>query len=187
MIYHLLDGVTVSCGCSQQRPDKFPRRHPLYGTWFQMLRRCEDPSSDNYARYGGRGIAVCERWHDPWLFVQDIEALGPRPSGATLDRKDNDGDYEPVNVRWADKPTQQRNRQLSAATALRRERVRELARSGAGPVHVAKALSIPRHVAADDLEWLRREEAQHALEEELSAARQRIHELEWRLAWGISA
>jgi hypothetical protein len=187
MIYALLDGQVVSCGCSQKRLDGFPRSHPLYGTWYQMLRRCEDSESDSYDRYGGRGIAVCERWHDPWLFVQDIEALGLRPAGATLDRVDNDGDYEPGNVQWAARKAQQRNRQLSRVTAQRREHVRELAVRGAGPAQVARVLGIPRHVASDDLEWLRMEEAQRALVEELTAARQRIHELEWRLAWGISA
>jgi hypothetical protein len=187
MIYHLLDGVTVSCGCAQRRPDGFPRSHPLYGTWFQMLNRCENAASDSYSRYGGRGIAVCERWHDPWLFAEDIAALGPRPEGCTLDRRDNDGNYEPDNIRWASWKFQQRNRQLSIVTAQRRELVRELAGLGLGAAQVARELGIPRHVAADDLEWLRREGIQRALEEELAAAKRRIHELEWRLAWGISA
>jgi hypothetical protein len=67
-----------------------------------MLRRCEDPGNHKYPRYGARGIEVCDRWHDVRQFVEDIERdLGPRPVGCTLDRKDNDGNYEPGNVQWA--------------------------------------------------------------------------------------
>jgi hypothetical protein len=76
-----------------------------------MIRRCEDPENSHYARYGGRGITVCARWHDVQLFIQDIEAtIGPKPAGLTssgskaaysLDRTDNNGNYERGNVRWA--------------------------------------------------------------------------------------
>ena len=186
-IYHLLDGLAKSCGCLQRRPDGFPRSHPLYGTWFQMLRRCEDPKSDCFHRYGGRGIKVCERWHDPWLFAVDIERLlGPRPPGMSLDRKDNDGDYAPDNVQWSSWKTQQRNRQLSVATARRRERVRVLWEKGCGPAQVARVLGIPRHVAADDIDRFRELAVRQALEEELAAARQRIGELERELAVRLS-
>lgn len=183
MIYSLLDGVVKSCGCLQRRPDGFTHSHPLYGTWTQMLRRCEDPRSDSYHRYGGRGIKVCERWHDPWLFVQDIAALGPRPTGATLDREDNDGDYAPPNVQWASRRHQQYNRSVSAATAERRKLVRGLLDAECtSPVKVAELLGIPRHVAADDIEWLREIADRQALEQELAAAKRRIAELEEQLS-----
>lgn len=75
-----------------------------------MVRRCEKPQAEGYCRYGARGIAVCERWHDVRLFIQDIEgSLGPRPAGMTLDRINNDGNYEPGNVRWASRWEQQHN------------------------------------------------------------------------------
>lgn len=84
--------------------------HPLYHTWQMMLWRCENPDAADYFRYGGRGIKVCDRWHDVRLFVEDIERdLGPRPDGMTLDRADNNGDYEPGNVRWATRSQQQMN------------------------------------------------------------------------------
>ena len=81
------------------------------GRWKLMLRRCEDPRATHYGYYGGRGIKVCERWHDFELYYTDItRLLGPCPEGKSLDRwPDNDGDYEPGNVRWATASEQQLN------------------------------------------------------------------------------
>jgi hypothetical protein len=85
--------------------------HQLYGTWHQMLQRCENPQHDNYRYYGANGRSVCERWHDVRLFIEDIERdLGPRPDDMTLDRINNDGNYEPGNVRWATAAEQVANR-----------------------------------------------------------------------------
>lgn len=77
----------------------------------------------SYPNYGGRGITVCERWQDPRLFVEDIERdLGPRPDGLTFDRIDNDGNYEPGNVRWATRSVQNSNKRYPVKlTAAARE------------------------------------------------------------------
>jgi hypothetical protein len=87
--------------------------HCLYVTWYDMLQRCENPRDVAYKYYGGRGIRVCERWHDVRLFIEDIEQeLGPRPEACTLDRPANDGDYESGNVRWATWKQQLANRRM---------------------------------------------------------------------------
>ena len=86
--------------------------HPLYQTWYSMLQRCYSPKSINYKNYGDRGITVCDEWKgspEPFFSYLD-EALGPRPEGFSLDRIDNDGNYEPGNLRWADWSTQMANR-----------------------------------------------------------------------------
>lgn len=113
-IYVLLSGSVRSCGCLGATTHGLGR-HPLYFTWFSMLRRCGDPEHHAYRNYGARGIRVCERWHEVANFISDIESsLGPRPEGMSLDRICNDGNYEPGNVRWATWSEQQLNRRRTA-------------------------------------------------------------------------
>jgi hypothetical protein len=83
------------------------RTHPLYGVWKQMRQRCRNPDHPFWSYYGGRGITVCARWNDFEKFVSD---MGTRPKGRSLDRIDNDGNYEPNNCRWATKKQQIANR-----------------------------------------------------------------------------
>jgi hypothetical protein len=91
-------------------PPDYQRRqtHPLYETWRGILKRCLYPKAIGYMNYGGRGITICKRWKDSFeAFVSDV---GPRPSAHhTLDRKNNDGNYEPGNVRWATRIEQNSN------------------------------------------------------------------------------
>jgi hypothetical protein len=78
-----------------------------YHAWRDMRRRCSDPSSADWVRYGGRGITVCSRWDRFEDFLAD---MGQRPDGVTLDRINNEGNYEPGNCRWTTWHEQVHNR-----------------------------------------------------------------------------
>lgn len=81
---------------------------PEYMAWRGMRKRCSNPKAKGYEYWGGRGISVCERWLNSFeAFYSD---MGPKPEGSSLDRKDNDGDYEPSNCRWVNKKTSSLNR-----------------------------------------------------------------------------
>lgn len=78
-------------------------------SWASMLNRCTNERTPAYARYGARGITVCDRWRNS--FEAFLEDMGERPDGTTLDRyPDKNGNYEPGNCRWATAIEQQRNR-----------------------------------------------------------------------------
>ena len=115
-IYHtnLTCGKSKSCGClsrdlASTRNRTHGMRHTrIYNVWYSMIRRCEDETDSHYDDYGGRGIKVCERWHDFSAFWEDIKDIY-KPD-LTIDRKDNNGNYEPGNIRFADRKTQSNNR-----------------------------------------------------------------------------
>lgn len=126
---HLRKGGTVSCGCFRREGsaarsaswiaagNAATRRHgmsgsPSWNSWKCMRDRCANPKAKDWPRYGGRGICVCARWQGRDGFVNFLADMGTRPAGMTLDRIDNDGNYEPSNCRWAT-PKQQRANQSS--------------------------------------------------------------------------
>ena len=83
------------------------RYHPLYATWCNMKARCDNEAHPQFKDYGGRGITYASGWTE---FPAFLDYVGEKPfSEATLDRIDNDGDYRPGNVRWADRTTQRVN------------------------------------------------------------------------------
>lgn len=113
---YLANGVTKSCGCEKysglgrlvhgHKPESGASK--IYRCWVNMIRRCTIPTVNNWHRYGGRGITVCDRWADS--FENFLADMGEPPTKAhSIDRVDNDGNYEPGNCVWADRLTQRKN------------------------------------------------------------------------------
>jgi hypothetical protein len=120
---NLRSGNSRSCGClraemtaAKTKPTHGGSYTREYQSWAQAKCRCADPNHHAYKDYGGRGIAMCAAWRESFeTFRRD---MGPRPAGTSIDRINNDGDYEPGNCRWATRSQQQRNKRRRVVTAV---------------------------------------------------------------------
>lgn len=119
---HLRSGYYTSCGCYKKSLNfvhgfnKCANRATEYTTWDSMIQRCKNPNNTAFHKYGGRGINVCERWMSFRNFIDD---MGLKPSlQHSIERLDNDGDYEPNNCVWADLKTQSRNKRTNHILTL---------------------------------------------------------------------
>ena len=161
--YKLRKGIKISCGCREGEGGGHPVKHghcpkddpsPTWESWHAMVGRCTNDNASNYARYGGRGIRVCERWLGDDGFVNFLADVGERPEGKTLDRFPNrDGNYEPGNVRWATAKEQARRRSNGKLTPEIVARIRELAASGMTHQSIADEIGlVPRRTISGVIE-----------------------------------
>jgi hypothetical protein len=113
MAVNLRQGNATSCGCESYETRKL---HGMtdsreFKSWSSMRQRCLNKNAPDYHRYGERGIKICDRWNDS--FNNFYEDMGDRPQGTSLDRIDNDGNYEKSNCKWSTRSEQQRNKSNS--------------------------------------------------------------------------
>ena len=115
---NLMNGHTQSCGClKKERTIETSVIHgkshtKIHNLWKNMKQRCSNPDNHKYKNYGGRGIKVCDEWNKDFQNFYDYVSQLPHygEQGYSLDRIDNDGNYEPGNVKWSTSTEQSRNR-----------------------------------------------------------------------------
>lgn len=115
-----LGARTNSCGCLQPETntDRLTTHgrsgSPTHKTWCSIIQRCTNSKNPNWKDYGGRGIGICDRWRNS--FESFLTDMGERPYGMTIERRNNNGNYEPGNCVWASRDAQGRNRRTCKLT-----------------------------------------------------------------------
>ena len=154
----LVNGRHKSCGClKRERIVEQSTTHghkPRSGTtatflsWMNAKRRCTNPEHPRWKDWGGRGITMCERWMGFEYFLAD---MGEKPPGLTLERKNNNGNYEPGNCRWATYAAQSMNKRNTKLTPEVIVQIRELHAGGLTIGKIGRELNLNRHTVAKAL------------------------------------
>jgi len=118
---YLRSGKSKSCGCYNPKTKMLHRRR-LGQTHYRMLQRCSDPKALGFHNYGGRGIRVCDEWKNFENFYSWALANNYSP-GLTLDRINNDGNYEPSNCRWATRKENSQNTRVNTYVFVKGEKI----------------------------------------------------------------
>ena len=120
----LVSGNTNSCGCLETEVKKTMHlkhgmaKTRLWKIWCGMKERCNNPNNQDYPYYGGRGIKVCDEWLNDFQMFHDWAIKNGYTDELTIDRIDNDSNYEPSNCRWATRKEQTRNRSITKKISI---------------------------------------------------------------------
>lgn len=146
---------TKSCGCYNiEKTSNRAKSHGLsktsdYQLWFRIKQRCYSKNRENYKRYGGRGIKMFEAWiNDPQSFIEYVRSLKNYGlEGFTIDRIENDGNYEPDNLRWASNKTQSRNKRSSVINLeIARDIKKRFATGNFSQTQISKDMGLSYHI-----------------------------------------
>lgn len=172
----LRNGNTRSCGCARRTNEKWQsggnRSHGMsktstYAIWVDMHKRCKNPRATSYPNYGARGISVCDRWNS---FENFLEDMGERPDGHSIERIENNGDYEAKNCIWATRVAQNSNTRrnkfvvLDGGKMTMAQATDKLGVSRAAPIYHMKAHKCTRQEAIDYYAERRKNVAKHQID-----------------------
>jgi hypothetical protein len=126
---HLNGGHVQSCGCLKKEKNHGMSYTSEHYAWTDMIMRCTNPNKNQYKDWGGRGIKVCDRWLES--FNNFYEDMGPKPGpNYSIDRINNDGNYEPSNCKWSTKTEQNRNKRSTKLNMIIVNNIRDDFNSG---------------------------------------------------------